>query len=99
MKIFMSRRQMASWERLRRHGRFRFVLLYGVILFGGLSTVVLMASRWFSGGYEYFEMTFLSRPLTVVLAGVLGGVAFGFLVWEFNEIRYRHALEDDRAAE
>jgi hypothetical protein len=95
----MSRKEVASWARHRRHGRFRFVLVYGVILWGSLATLVWVASTWFTTRYEYFAMTFFSQPLTLLLTVVLSGVAFGFLVWEFNEIRYKHTLEDDRAAE
>jgi len=53
---------------------------------------------WFTSDREYFARTFFSQPLTLILAVVLGGAVFGFLVWEFNEMRYRRSLEDDHAA-
>jgi len=94
----MSRRQAAWWQRLRRHGRLRFVLLYGVVLWSGISTLMWVGSMWFTSDREYFARTFFSQPLTLIFAVVLGGAVFGFLVWEFNEMRYRRSLEDDRAA-
>jgi hypothetical protein len=99
MRVFMSRKQMTSWERYRRHGRFRFILIYGVLLWGSLSALIWMGLTWLRAGYGYLAVVLSSQPLVLPFAFVLGGLIFGFLVWEFNEIRYKHTLEDGRAAE
>ena len=94
MGAFMSHKQQVWWGRLRRQGMLRFVVLYGVVGWGGLGTAVLVAWMWFSSTKEYFAQTFLSQPFTLILACVLGGLMFGFLLWHVNEIRYKQALED-----
>ena len=95
MGAFMSQAQQTWWSRLRRQGMLRFVLLYGVVGWGGLSAAVWMVWMWFTASKEYFAQTFFSQPLIFVLAVAFGGLVFGFLLWHVNEIRYKQALEDE----
>ena len=94
MGAYMSQKQQVWWSRVRRLGMLRFVLLYGVLGWGGLSAAIWIVWMWLSATKEYFARTFFSQPLMFVIAVVLGGLTFGFLLWHVNEIRYRQALED-----
>jgi len=94
MGAFMSDKQQVWWANVRRQGMLRFVLLYGVLGWGALTTLGWMASMWISAREEYFAQTFFSQPLVFILAAVLAGLMGGFLLWHLNEIRYKQALED-----
>jgi|SRR5687768_9314214 len=95
MGAFMSQQQQVWWGKLRRQGMLRFILLYGVIGWAGLSAAGWMALMWFFATKEYFAQTFFSQPLTLVLTIGFAGLMFGFLLWHVNEIRYKQALEDE----
>lgn len=95
MGAFMSEGQKAWWGRRRRQGMFRFVLLYGVLGWGGLMAAVWMTQMSIFTNWEYFTRTFLAQPVVFVLAVVFVGLMCGFLLWHFNEILYKQALEDE----
>jgi hypothetical protein len=97
MAAAMSQTQVARWSQVRRKGLLRFMVLHGVIMWGGLTLVLWLGSTWLFASQEYFARTFLSQPFFLLTAVALGGLLFGFLVWHFNEQRYKHSLEDDQA--
>ncbi len=94
MGAYMSQKQQIWWAKVRRQGMLRFVLLYGVLGWGGLSAATWMAWMWFTATKEYFVRTFFSQPLFFVLVVFFSGLMFGFLLWHVNEIGYKRALED-----
>ena len=94
MGAYMSQKQQIWWGKVRRQGMLRFVLLYGVLGWGGLSAATWMAWMWFTATKEYFVRTFFSQSLFFVLVVVFSGLMFGFLLWHVNEIGYKRALED-----
>lgn len=80
MRLGMSAKESARWTRKRVHGRLRFILVEGVLLFGGLSLALWAATMWFSVSREYFELVFFSRPVRLVGVVALVGAIWGFLV-------------------
>ena len=97
MRLRMNQKEAARWARARSRGRLRFILVYGVLLFGGI-WLVLWAATLLTVSEEYFARAF-SQPLSLVGAVALGGAAWGFLVWEFCEFLFRHRLgssDEDR---
>jgi len=97
MASAMSQKQLAWWSQIRRKGLLRFMVLHGVILWGGLTLALWLAPTWLFASREYFARTFLSQPFFLLAAVALGGLLFGLLVWHFNEQRYKHSLEKDQA--
>jgi len=77
MGAYMSQKQQIWWAKLRRQGMLRFVLLYGVLGWGGLTAAIWMAWMWFTATNEYFVRTFFSQPLFFVLVVVFSGLMFG----------------------
>jgi uncharacterized membrane protein YqjE len=96
MRLRMSRRQFGSWQRHHDRGRLRFVLVSGVLLWAGLSLAGWMALMSFSVSEDYFRLTFLSRPLHVIVVMAAGGAIWGLLVWEMNEFLYRATVSQGR---
>jgi hypothetical protein len=72
-----------------------FMLVYGVVLWGGLTAVIWTTWMWFTASSDYFAETFLRQPFLFVLGVALSGLMFGFLLWHGNEIRYKQSLEDN----
>lgn len=79
----MNENQRAKWERTRSRGMWRFVLLYGVVLWGGLMIVAVSA-------YSMITGTFVSSNLKITVPVFLvAGLVFGLAVWFVGEAMYR----------
>lgn len=65
-----------KWSKIRSKGKARYVLLYGVLLWGGLTGIL---------------MSFVITPIALVLFP-LGGIVFGMWTWSIGEKRYREAM-------
>lgn len=80
----MSREEnVAWWNRVRRMGFWRFVLIYGVIYFGGISFVLWMCAYYYGlVGARYGVLGMLSWF-------ALGGWISGGLIWMTNEFIHR----------
>lgn len=77
----MNQKQRAKWERTRAKGMWRFVLLYGVVGWGGLT---LIATSTLFYGWDK-----LSRVTPIYLGA---GFAFGLFCWFIGEYKYRKNL-------
>ena len=95
MGTAMSQKQLARWSTVRRRGLVRFMVLNGVLTWGGLTLALWLGSMWLFSDREYFARTFLTQPFVMLAAFAIAGLVFGFLVWHFNEQRYKHTLEDE----
>jgi hypothetical protein len=74
---------VAWWNRVRRMGFWRFVLIYGVIYFGGISFVFWMCAYYYGlVGARYGVLGMLSWF-------ALGGWISGGLIWMTNEFIHR----------
>lgn len=73
------------WAKLRAMGSVKFVLIWGVLIWGGTNGLVISGVRWAMTG----------RPPSAILFGasftvcLLGGVLFGTFLWSRNERTYR----------
>ena len=86
MRLRMRPKETELWSRQRTRGRLRFVLVKGVLLFGGLSLALEAAMLSFT---PYFQPVF-SRLLLVLGVFALMGAVFGLLGWEIFEFWFRH---------
>jgi len=79
--------EVERWERARRKGGPRFVLIWGVVIYGGglfLSRVVqlLMAN---AAGLR------MGQILDLFVWCAVGGLLFGTVMWRLLEWRYKRA--------
>jgi hypothetical protein len=68
-----------KWARTRLRGRNRFVLVTGVITWGGLMAFGLILGQYFSGKFD-----FLVAAGTIIFFGV-GGYIVGSAAWKQHE--------------
>jgi len=62
-----------------------------VLLFGGLSLALWAAAMRFIVPGDYFDLTFFSQPVRLLVALVVVGACFGLFIWEFKELCYRRS--------
>lgn len=79
-------RTMKRWERIRKKGKARFIVLYGVIFWGLLMTTCnVVVSILFQR--DPFLWMFL-QGLFYLVAFSLAGIPFGFIMWNSSEKMY-----------
>ena len=79
-----------KWPAIRAAGLWRFVLLTGVAVWGGLMFLAMLAMTGLRLGFDhprYPLMAAIALPLCAI-----GGVAWALLTWYFNE-RILRALQ------
>jgi hypothetical protein len=89
MLLRMNAQEAERWARKRTRGRLRFILFYGVLLFGGSFLPLWAAVLWFTVSRGYFERVFFSHPVSLIAVVTLAGAVWGFLMWETFEFRFR----------
>ena len=70
-------RKLNKWGKIRKKGKTRFVLLNGVLLWGGLTGII---------------MSFIMSPIAMILFPV-GGIFFGIITWNKAESHYLKAKQ------
>ena len=85
----MNAKEAERWARKRTRGRLRFILFYGVLLFGGAFLPLWAAMLWLTVSREYFQLVFFSRAVYLIAVVALAGAVWGFLMWETFEFRFR----------
>ncbi|MEO6264554.1 MAG: hypothetical protein ABIO58_06320 [Luteimonas sp.] len=75
------------WPAIRARGRLRFVLVRGLLLWGGLMTVAVYAMLLFSEHAHGVQLhgIWLLVPALCLPAGAL----WGLLAWHWNEVIFR----------
>ena len=84
----MNQKQKAKWERTRVKGMWRFVLLYGVLFWGGFMIVITSVYSMIVGAFVYNNLKF-NVPVFLV-----SGFVFGLAVWLVGEYMYRKSSND-----
>lgn len=83
-----------KWEAVRERGILRFLLINGVLFWA----IPLMAITGYFN--ESFTNGFLSeRSVVHTSLWVLGGLAYGFILWHQNQSRYNHGRRQPKEAE
>ena len=81
---------IAAWERIRAKGVWRFVLWYGVGLFGGGLSILLGGVTLFRWIQSPVSLAGLALELALVASlCLLGGVLNSLLTWWLEESIYR----------
>ncbi len=84
----MNQKQRAKWECTRAKGMWRFVLLYGVVGWGGVAIIATSTLI-----YGWNKLSFVA-PIYLV-----AGFVFGLLCWFIGEYKYRRSLAIPSQAE
>lgn len=89
----MNERERRRWERMRRHGKLGFVLLWGVLAWGlpvGAAWPILM-EFWNTGfNPQAWNMGRFAHTATgALLLFPVVGVPYGLILWHLNERRFR----------
>jgi hypothetical protein len=80
----MNQKQRAKWERTRAKGMWHFVLLYGVLFWGGFMMIAMSAYRFFVRGLRFLDELSFLVPIFLV-----AGFVFGLGCWLVGEYMYR----------
>ena len=80
----MNTSQRAKWERTRAKGFLRFVLLWGLLVGGGMIITTSIFDYFFSSRGLRLEDMIIKVPIFLV-TGFIGGVA----AWFVTEYRYK----------
>ena len=81
----MNHKQRAKWEKVRAGGMWRYVLIYGVLYWGGVMIVGTSIYNFFFRPYR-FSLNELKFSVPVFL---VGGLLFGLFGWLVSEHQYR----------
>ena len=86
-----TQRQLARWGRIRAGGRTRFVLIWGVLVFG-IGLYLLSDGLWYllnpDGNLFNSSQHWLKVEASAFVLHLVGGVLFGLLVWWYSEREY-----------
>ena len=78
---------LKRWPAIRARGAARFILLRGVLLWGGAMFIAMSALSAFKLGVDHPRL-----PLMIAVAALLcaiGGLVWGVLTWTINERLFR----------
>ena len=81
------------WPTIRARGMWRFVLLRGVALWGGLMFLAMLAMTGLRLGLDHPRYPLLAAIALPLCA--IGGLAWGLLTWFLNE-RLHRAIQQQR---
>jgi hypothetical protein len=96
MSFWMPSKFMKRWEKIRAKGRIRFILLNGVIYFGGW--MFIFTRFIFPSIAEYlfgWKMSYLPMYESLIL-WLLMGLLWGISTWWLNEKSYLQEIDKVR---
>jgi hypothetical protein len=84
------------WPAIRAKGMAHFVLVRGLLFWGGLMFALSVVMTWLKFGPQHPRFALL-LAVAAALCGV-GGLAWGVLTWAINERIFRNLDSDRRSA-
>ena len=85
----MNQKKRANWERVKAKGMWRFVLLYGILIWGGSMLIAFSAYRFLVRGLRFLDELSFLVPIFLV-----SGFAFGVICWLVGEHKHRKSSSD-----
>ncbi len=82
------------WPAIRARGPWHFVLVRGVLLWGGLMFMAMLVLTGLRLGFDHPRYPLLAAIAAALCA--IGGVAWALLTWYFNERIHRALQQRDR---
>ena len=92
LRCKMTKKQLQGWERTRNRGAVFFVLVQGVLVFGGITTVLSLCG----------DVLLLHKPLNAILflktlaQWALAGLFWGWMMWRITEKNYQSTLTETK---
>lgn len=80
---------VADWEKIRSKGLLRFILSYGLLLFGGTLFVLLAGATAILVWKKDEAATLIPWLVVIALACLLGGLLNSLITWWVEERMYR----------
>lgn len=85
----MNEKHFQEWEGVRKKGQWRYVLVIGVLCWGGFMMVAMaFVNAPFSEGIHS------ARAITHCVVWPLSGLLFGFVMWWKNEKSYKNYMSE-----
>ncbi|WP_204524734.1 hypothetical protein [Litchfieldia alkalitelluris] len=87
--IFNKEKQMIKWSKTRKMGKWKFTLLYGVLLGGSICFVFSLISNTFLYTYHVIKSGIIHYLLSAVIFGILSGIG----IWFISERKYKRYID------
>jgi len=85
-KLENSIKWMKKWEETRKIGKSKYIFLYGVLMWGSLTSLSFQIISKMNKAYNY--TSFKLQVLMPTVFFMILGVAVGYLLWSISEKRY-----------
>jgi len=73
-----------QWERLRKKGKSKYILIHGVLLWGFPMSVIVNLYYHYRAGFPWLPTAYYVTPIFL-----FGGFIFGLVMWNILEKRYQ----------
>jgi hypothetical protein len=86
----MNAKQRERWAKMRKKGRIYFIFVYGVLLWGVITSIIvwIILSFYYSYTSDLFSITSIRTLITSLILFHLTGLWWGWSVWRYNEKQY-----------
>jgi hypothetical protein len=81
----MDEKQLKRWEQFQKKGFWRYLIVYGVLMWGGVAGVFYSAFILITNG------KLETRDLITVAMFSVGGILYGSLSWDYFQRAYQKA--------
>ncbi len=90
----MTEKQCLRWEKDRKRGQLFYILVWGILFFGGVMLIFDVCL----GVFDKHKPLLSSVDSFQAVVDIVVGVLFGWLTWRSNENRYRKYLAQESSA-
>lgn len=82
-----------KWERTRVMGMAKYVLIYGFLMWGALTSLLFQGLSMYSSGFQYTN--YMAQLFTPTLSLMIAGVMFGVSTWLSSENKYNKIVTNN----
>ena len=83
----MTEAEKQSWQKVRARGRWRFILMQGILRFGLVFAAWLALLDYFV--HHKANPPFLDTVLEIIIFTLIAGYVFGEARWRISEYKYQ----------
>lgn len=85
--VFNQEKRMIKWEKKRKLGAWKYIFIYGLLYFGGISFLPKLIQIY--QGYDVFLSIIFHLFFIIPI-----GLTYGIFSWLVNEARYESYIEN-----